>query len=62
MILFDGVVEILALPQLIAFRNKSFLLEFFEGFGIHSVFVDRNHTRPAGMRRDEHFEKEALAV
>ncbi len=49
MILFDQIVEILALPQLTPFWNGSLRLQLLKSLWIGRVFVDRDDARNHGV-------------
>jgi len=44
-ILFNQIVEILALSQFTGNGKPSCCFQFVKGFGIGCVFIDRNHAR-----------------
>ena len=60
MILFDEVVEILALPQFTRIWHDPFRFQFVESFGIGRVFINGDHSRSAGMRRSKRFREKAF--
>jgi hypothetical protein len=50
MVLFDEVVEVLALPQFTGIWHDLVCFQFPEGFGIGSVFIDGDDAREDGLR------------
>jgi hypothetical protein len=51
MVLLDQVIEVLALPQFTRVWNRRFRFELLESLGIGSVFINRDDSRSASMRR-----------
>src|SRR5258708_12252448 len=60
MILFDQIVEILALPQLTPFWNGSLRLQLLKSLWIGRVFVDRDDARNPRVATTYPFPEKAL--
>src|SRR5258708_39760345 len=60
MVLFNQVVQILALSEFTGSVKNSYCLQFLERFGIRCVFVDGDDTRSHRMGGPKRFPEKAL--
>jgi len=60
MILLDQVVEVFTLSQFARSWHDSFYSQLLESLGIGRVFINRDYSRRAGMRRSKSFQEKAF--